>query len=438
VAGQREWGRSGAAAGRADAAPFEDSPREPEVLLRTARGEVDEVRESIDRRWDEVSEPIRGRLRAPVAKVSGWARRVQALRTYRSYRQYAYAEGNLRAAGMSFQALFALFAAVWAGFSVIGLVVGGNDAVIDALASLIDSAVPGLIAYSGQAGVISLDAFGTGSGFGWTGVIASAGLLWTAIAWLYYTRQAVRAMFGLGPDPRNYVLQKVTDFVLAVAFGLVLVISAALSVASTEALTLLFGLFGIPDDSFWFNTTVRVTGLVLVVALNMLTLGTMYRVLSRVAIPWRRLVSGALVGAIALGVLSTLSGAIVAGAGKNPLFASFAVIIGLLLYLNIVSRVMLLGASWIAIGMKDHGISPLRLTSRQREYELADEVLRARVVVARSDLADAEEALADASWLGRFTARRALSRARTRLAGLEAEQGASTDAARVGRGGAVS
>jgi len=403
----------------------EEKPTESEALLRTAIDEADELRQSLGERWEAVAEPIRGRLEKPVARVTRWALWVQGLRPYRVYRQYAYADGNLRAAGMSFQALFALFAAIWLGFSVIGVWAGGDMRFITELARFIDTVVPGLI---GQDGVISETTLAQLGGFGWTGLIAAIGLLWTAIAWLYYTRQAVRAMFGLGRDPRNYVLQKITDLGLAGAFGVVLFASALISIASTEALTFIFGLIGVPDDSFWFTTAARAAGLVIVVALNMLTLGSMYRVLSRVAIPWRRLLAGTFLGGVALGGLAALSGAIFTGASRNPLFASITVIIGLLLYLNIVSRVMLLGASWIAIGMKDNGISPRRLTREQLARERAAEELHARIVVARSDAEHAQAALARAGWFGRLTARRTLTNAERRLAELEGEQQTVHDA----------
>lgn len=415
-------------AGKKPAGPSQDD-HDSVALLHTTADRVHEVEQTIGERWDAVADPIRGRLQKPVARVTGWARWVQGLRPYRVYNQYAYADGNLRAAGMSFQALFAIFAGVWLGFSLIGVWLGGDEQLVDHLTTFIDSIIPGLI---GTDGLISKQALTELSGFGWTGLIATVGLLWTAIAWLYYTRQAVRAMFGLERDSRNYVLQKVTDLGLAVAFGVVLLISALLSVASTEALTLIFGLFGIPDDSFWFTSAVRVTGLVLVVALNMVTLGVMYRVLSQVAIPWRRLLLGTLLGAIALGGLSALSGVIFAGASRNPLFASFTVVVGLLLYLNIVSRVMLLGASWIAVGMKDNGISPRHLTAEQRERERAADELRARIVVARSDVDNAQEALEHAGWMRRITARRTLGRAQDRLSALEAEQHTSAPGNRGG------
>ena len=51
-------------------------------------------------------------------KMLTWAK---AQLPYRVYKSYSAAGGNLLAAGMSFQAVFATFAAIWVGFSLTGI-----------------------------------------------------------------------------------------------------------------------------------------------------------------------------------------------------------------------------------------------------------------------------------------------------------------------------
>ena len=59
---------------------------------------------------------------------------------------------------------------------------------------------------------------------------------------------------------------------------------------------------------------------------------------------------------LALGILKVLGSTLLGGASRNPLLASFAVIIGLLIWFNLVCQVILLTASWIATGMADDGL----------------------------------------------------------------------------------
>jgi membrane protein len=224
------------------------------------------------------------------------------------------------------------------------------------------------------------------------------------------------------------VLQKIRDLGLALAFGLVLVISAILSVVSTEALTAIFGLFGLPSDSFWVVAGVRTAGIVIVLALNTFTLGTMFRLLSKVAIPWRNLAVGSLLGAAALSGLSMLSGVILGHAGSNPLLASFTVIIGLLVYFNLVCRVILLAAAWIAIGMADRGLSARNISPEERRYEVAVAEHNARVIIARRDLEKAQARHDAARGIRRFLLGPAVTDARRTLE--EVERAAPTPPAR--------
>jgi len=389
-------------------------PARPDPSVQRAEGTV-EPEESLKDRFRDATEPIKERLEKPVARVSHVAKWVQALRPYRVYINYSHSDGNLRAAGMGFQSLFAIFAAVWLGFSVAGLWLTGNPEIYKALVQLINRAVPGLIATPTSQGVIDTAQLEQATSFGWAGAVAAIGLLWTAIGWLYYTRQAVRAVFGLSRDTTNYVLQKIRDLFLALGFGLVFVFSATLTIVSTQALTFFLDLVGLPSDSAVTSVITRISSLVVSVALNIVTLGAMFRVMARVAIPWRNLFFGVLLGAAVLAGLSVLGGVLLGGATKNPLLATFAVFIGLLLWFNLVSRVILLSASWIAIGMFDRGLSPRMVTPEQAAAERAAAEHEARVVVARAELADARTELSKAHWFGRLAAQRKVERAEHRL-----------------------
>ncbi len=386
----------------------------PDPELQRAEGDVPPEL-TLKARLLERADPLRQRLQKPVARVSRWARWVEALRPYRVYINYSHSDGNLRAAGMGYQSLFAVFAAIWLGFSILGAWLSSDERLFNAMVALVNRLVPGLISSGSHTGAISPEQLASATSFGWTGVVAAVGLIWTAIGWLYYTRQAVRAVFGLSRDTTNYVLQKVRDLGLALVFGVLFVLSALVSILSTQALNLLLDVLGLSSDSFWTNAAYRFSGLVVSVALNIVTLGAMFRVMSRVLIPWRNLVFGALLGALVLAGLSALGGLLLGGASKNPLLATFTVFIGLLLWFNLISKVILLSASWIAVGMFDSGLSPRLLTEEQLEAEQAAAEHEARVLVARAELSDARDALGRARWFARLPAQRRLGKAEARL-----------------------
>jgi membrane protein len=57
-------------------------------------------------------------------------------------------------------------------------------------------------------------------------------------------------------------------------------------------------------------------------------------------------------------VLQVFSTELLAGAGRNPLLAPFAIIIGLLIWFNLVSQVYLIAAAWAAIREGDIRSAP--------------------------------------------------------------------------------
>jgi membrane protein len=289
-------------------------------------------------------------------KIAALTARIMALKPVRVFLYYGEHKGALLAGGLSYQAIFAVFAAIWVAFSAIGLFLSSNEVLRDSLIDVISSSVPGLIQGDSDGAIDPQDLFET-SVFGWTGAIALVGLLLTALGWLASGRDAVRTIFGIDPLPGAIVVRKLKDFALALGFGAALLISAALSVFSTTALQTVFGWIGVGQDSLVAAIFGRIVGLALVLALDTFVLASFFRFVAGIQIPFRRLASGALIGGVGLGALKVLvTFGLVGGIGSNPLLASFAVIIGLLIWFNLVCQVILISATWIAVGMIDAGI----------------------------------------------------------------------------------
>lgn len=302
-------------------------------------------------------------------KVTAIVARLMKLKPVRVFLHYAAHNGPLMAAGLSFQAIFAAFAAIWVGFAIAGFVISSNPEVEDAFLTLLRSNLPGLIGGNGSEGAIDPDElFSTGI-LTWTGVIAAAGLVFTALGWLASGRDAVRNIFTVPPATTNFLLLKVKDLGIAIAFGIALVVSAALTVFSTAALATVFGWLGIDSTSDVTVIVARIAGLLIALGLDIVVLGAFYRVVSGIRIPWRILAQGTIIGAVALGILKALGSSLLGGATSNPLLASFAVIIGLLIWFNFICQVILLAASWISVSSEDRGMS---LAGSQKRGEKTD------------------------------------------------------------------
>lgn len=293
-------------------------------------------------------------LKDTITTAVAWVQRRKPVRVFVRYGQD---RGPILASGMAYQALFAVFAGLWAGFSIAGAVIsrdpGLRQAIIDALAQ----AVPGLIAVDGpKSGAIDPSALDTGVAFSISGVVALLGLLFTALGWLASARDSVRTLFDLPPAATNPILQKLIDLGLGVAFASLLLVAAGLSFAGTTATEVLLDWLGLDTGSVVGFVLSRTVTLIVAVIVYAVALAGLYRLLAGVKVPARILRHGVTIGAIGLALLTVLGGLLLGGAQSNPLIASFAVVAGLLIYYNFASQVILIAATWMAVDVADEGI----------------------------------------------------------------------------------
>ena len=79
----------------------------------------------------------------------------------------------------------------------------------------------------------------------------------------------------------------------------------------------------------------------------------LFRVLSGVRASGRQLLVGSVLGGVGLIVLQQLSSLFVGGAASNPLLASFASLIALLLWFNLSAQVILIASSYIIVSVRE-------------------------------------------------------------------------------------
>jgi len=277
-----------------------------------------------------------------------WAQRT---RPYRTFSHFTDVGGSVLSAGMSYQALFAVFAALWVGFGIFGIMLSGRVELLNTLIEQLNTFVPGLIG-AGEGGLVDVDVLLSASILSWTGVVAAVSLLWVAINWFTGTRRSIRIIFGLDVKQyRNAVLLKLRDFVLAMLFGAAILISAALTVLSSNLVDAIFGVLGWRQDTWLFGTMGTFTRYAAMYVFDVLVLMAMHRFLAEVRVSRLRLIVGCSLGGLTLLGLKVLGAALLGGATSNPLLTSFALFIGVLLWFNFICRVLLLTASWIATGL---------------------------------------------------------------------------------------
>ncbi len=285
---------------------------------------------------------------------------VQRTRPYRTFSHFTDVGGSVLSAGMSYQALFAVFAALWVGFGVFGIVLQSRPELLQTLIQQINASIPGLI--GDKNALVDVSTLLETRVFDWTRVIAAVSLLWVALNWFTGTRRSIRIIFGLDVKQyRNAVLLKLRDFVLAIVFGVALLVSAALTVLSSNLTDAVFDWFDWNRDTWLFGTMGSLARYAAMYLFDVLVLMAMHRFLAEVRLPRMRLLVGCALGGAALLGLKILGASLLGGATNNPLLTSFVLFIGVLLWFNFICRVLLLTAAWIATGVDRRlGLPPVR------------------------------------------------------------------------------
>jgi membrane protein len=338
--------------------------------------------------------------------IAGLVQRVLAWKPVRVWFHYLADNGPLLAAGMTYQAIFAVFAALWLTFSIAGFVVKGNPFLQTSLFNALDNFIPRLIAYTDAYGVHHAGAIKAGTlldaaGLSWSSVVSVIGLLFTAVGFVGTLRTAIRIMFALPAPATNPVILILKNAGYTVAFGAVVLVTAVISIVSNTALGLVASLLGLGKASALEQVATTAVGAALLLVIDTALLAAAYRLLSGIPIPRKRLLVGALIGGVALALLQTLGASLLGGASSNPLIGAFATLIGVLLYFNVVCQVILVAASWIAVGMQDAGIDARSLDPGQRGLDEAKRLEDARRRVADANRRELEERIRTARGLAR-------------------------------------
>ncbi len=314
---------------------------------------------------------------------------VLTLKPVRAVLLYTEHRGPMLADSITYRALFSVFAGVLLGFSIAALWLSGNPQAWQALIDAVDAAIPGLV---GEGGLIDPSDIRIPTGLTIAGIASLAGLVGAAIGAIGSLRTALHVLAGRLHDDVFWLWVLLRNLALAVGIGAALAASAALTVFAITGANVVNGWLGLaPGDpiAVWGG---RIVQIAIVFSLDAVVIAVLFRVLSGVRASARALWSGALLGAAGLTALQELSGLFVGGAASNPLLASFASLIALLLWFNLSAQVILIASAYIITGVEEeqdrvrarHGAS----TFAQRRVRRAEEAVRLatdELTAARAD-----------------------------------------------------
>lgn len=273
-----------------------------------------------------------------------WWTAAQRTRLHGAWKRYSDSRGNVLAGGVGYFAFFSIFPAVLLAFTVFGLLLRDQPQLLEEAKNTVNELLPGFVrSQDNPQGVIDVTA-PTGAALTVSGVLSAAGLVYAGVGWLGAMRDAIRAIFGVGGSVGNAVVVKVRDLGVMLVLGIGIVVSGVAGAVTGALSSWAAGLVGLEGQE-WVVTS---TGVVVSVLLDAVLVAVLLRLEAGVEVPWPVLRNAALVGGAGLTALKKFGSLLLSGTLHNPLYASFALVAGLLLWLNLMSRVILVAAAWAA------------------------------------------------------------------------------------------
>ncbi|GAA0466081.1 YihY/virulence factor BrkB family protein [Streptomyces stramineus] len=260
--------------------------------------------------------------------------RLMRTHAWRSYETLDRVKWARLAAAITFTSFLSLFPLVTVG-AAIGAALLSREQMRELEQKLAEQ-VPGI---SGQLDLSSLvDNAGT------VGVVAGALLLFTGLGWIGSLRECLRAVWEKEEDPGNPVVLKLKDLVLLLGLGGVALLSFACSAFAASAVGWVVEAANLDG----IGGLLTVAGFCIAVLADFLM---MLYVLSRLPDVFperRRMVVGALIGAVGFELLKLLLSGYLQGVAAKSMYGAFGTPVALLLWINFTAKLTLFCAAWTA------------------------------------------------------------------------------------------
>ena len=170
-------------------------------------------------------------------------------------------------------------------------------------------------------------------------------------------RTTLRQLWHQEPLRRNVIVAKVLDVVVLVGIGLAIAASLVVTSVATAAADVVIDHTPLTGGSVT-EVLLRILAIALALAGDVLLYAFLFLRLPEPGGSRRDILGGAVFGAIGFEILKSVGAIYIAHTTHNPLYASFAVVIGLLVWTNLVARLFLFAAAWAVTAPYDSDVSP--------------------------------------------------------------------------------
>ena len=275
--------------------------------------------------------------------------------------RYQRTQGDLMAAGVTYFAFLGLFPVLLVVASVIGLVLSGDALLQQELFDTIRETFPGS---TGEELVRQLR--GAIDSAGVVGLIGLAGFLYAGLRTMDKLRVGMERIWKGHVDEPDVLRDNLQDLLALVALGAVGLLSLGLTGGVTQATSWVLELLGWADEP-GYGVLTRVLGIGLAMASDVVVFLWLLRVVPSISHPLRRLLPGALFGAVGFEVLKLGGGFYLSLISDSVTASAFGGAVGLLVWINLVARFAFFTAAWTSTLRRIEAASPPRVAEGARK-----------------------------------------------------------------------
>lgn len=264
----------------------------------------------------------------------------------RAYGRYKATNGDHLAAAITYFSFLAIFPLLLLAISVGGFVLVRNPGLVRDLQELIADNVPGGLGDSLSKSVTTLI-----ENRGSIGLVALLGVAYSGLGWIGNLRTALQLVWSREAQKQPFVKAKLADLVVLVGLGLGIVVSLALTAGGTAAAEALVRLVGL-EDVPGMRVVLAVVGIALALAADLVIFAFLFVRLPGRRVRYKTVLRGALFAAVGYEILKVVGTYYIRRVGGNPTYGVFGSAIGILVWIDLVSRFMLVSAAWTATGQQ--------------------------------------------------------------------------------------
>jgi membrane protein len=259
----------------------------------------------------------------------------------RAYTRHQEVHGSQLAAAITYYGFLSFFPLLALAFAVVGYISGAYPGAQDAVTQAVQDSFPSLIG-SGPGHINIQDVIDAKAG---AGVIGLVGLFYAGLGWLDALRAALRQVFGTSDLPLDFVKKKAVDVVVLIGLGLALLASLFVTTLATAVTRQVLGGVGV-DDRLAAVALLKVVSVALALLADTMVFSILLRRLSGARQSWRQVRTAALLGAVGFELLKVAGAFLIVRTTQNPVYATFGVVAGLLIWINLVSQLLMFVAAW--------------------------------------------------------------------------------------------